>query len=96
MAIITGTNGNDRFPNELEGTNLADEIFGLAGNDTLIGFNGDDVLEGGEGADEQFGSFGFDHASYRSSGSGRLSSTWTTAKPWAGTRRATRSSTSRA
>ena len=60
MATITGTSGNDKCPNELEGTNLADEIFGLAGNDTLIGFDGDDVLEGGKGADELFGSFGFD------------------------------------
>ncbi|MFZ1427117.1 MAG: calcium-binding protein [Geminicoccaceae bacterium] len=70
MAKITGTNGDDRYPHELEGTNLADQIFGLAGNDTLIGFGGDDVLEGGAGADELFGSDGFDYASYRSSGQG--------------------------
>ena len=49
---------------------LADQIFGRGGNDTLIGYDGDDVLEGGKGADEQFGSFGFDYVSYRSSGGG--------------------------
>ena len=70
MAIITGTNGNDKYPHELEGTDAADEIHGLAGDDTLIGFNGDDVLEGGVGADELFGSSGFDYASYRSSDQG--------------------------
>lgn len=70
MAKITGTNGDDKHPHELEGTSLADQIFGLAGNDTLIGFSGDDVLEGGAGADELFGSDGFDYASYRSSGQG--------------------------
>jgi Ca2+-binding RTX toxin-like protein len=63
MAIITGTNGNDQYPHELEGTAGADQIFGLAGNDTLIGLSGDDLLEGGAGADELFGSAGFDTAS---------------------------------
>ena len=67
MATITGTPGDDRFPDELEGKGGADEIFGLAGNDTLIGFGGDDLLEGGAGADELFGSNGFDTASYRGS-----------------------------
>jgi Ca2+-binding RTX toxin-like protein len=67
MAIVTGTSGDDREPNELEGTNLADEIYGLAGNDTLIGFDGDDLLAGGAGADELFGSGGLDLASYRGS-----------------------------
>ena len=64
MAIITGTNASDP---ELEGTSLADRIFGLGGNDILIGFDGDDVLEGGAGADDLFGSPGLDFASYRSS-----------------------------
>jgi Ca2+-binding RTX toxin-like protein len=68
MATVTGTNGNDKFPNELEGTDAADEIFGLAGNDALIGLDADDVLEGGAGADDLFGSDGFDYASYRGSG----------------------------
>ena len=72
MARITGTSGDDRGAKTLNGTNQADEIFGLAGNDTLIGFDGDDVLEGGSGADELFGSDGFDYASYRGSGAGRL------------------------
>jgi len=70
MAIITGTSGDDKEPNELEGTELADQIYGLAGNDTLVGFGGDDVLEGGAGADELFGSGGFDYASYKSSPAG--------------------------
>ncbi len=70
MAIVTGTNGNDRYPNELEGTDKADQIFGLAGDDTLIGFNGNDVLTGGAGADELFGSDGFDMASYAGSRAG--------------------------
>src|SRR5215218_136019 len=70
MAIVTGTSGDDKYPNELEGTELADQIYGLAGNDTLVGFGGDDVLEGGAGADELFGSGGLDYASYKSSAAG--------------------------
>ena len=70
MALIVGTNGNDLFPNDLEGTNKADEIRGLAGDDALVGFSGDDILEGGAGADQLFGSSGFDFASYRSSSQG--------------------------
>ena len=70
MAIITGTNGDDQYPRELEGTESADQIFGLAGHDVLIGFGGNDTLEGGAGADQLFGSNGFDHASYRGSGQG--------------------------
>lgn len=64
MAKITGTNGNDQHPHELEGTGKADQIYGLAGDDTLIGFGGDDLLVGGTGRDELFGSDGFDTASY--------------------------------
>ena len=70
MAIITGTDGDDRYPGELEGTSAADKILGLAGNDVLIGFAGNDELEGGAGADELFGSEGIDFASYRSSNVG--------------------------
>ena len=51
MAIITGTDGNDRYNDpaypgnvELKGTNLADQMYGLAGNDELVGFDGDDLL----------------------------------------------------
>ena len=62
--------GDDRYPGELEGTDAADKILGLAGNDVLVGFAGDDELEGGAGADELFGSEGFDFASYRSSNVG--------------------------
>ena len=95
MAKITGTNGDDKYPHELEGTSLADQIFGLAGNDTLIGFNGDDVLEGGAGADELFGSDGFDYASYRASGQG-VSVNLGSFGARAGTLRATISTASRA
>jgi Ca2+-binding RTX toxin-like protein len=70
MAIVTGTSGNDKYPNEVKGTEAADQLFGLAGDDTLIGFGSSDVLEGGAGADELFGSNGFDYASYRSSPTG--------------------------
>lgn len=67
MAIVKGTNGNDKYPNEVEGSSAADQLFGLAGDDALIGFGGNDVLEGGAGADELFGSSGFDYASYKAS-----------------------------
>jgi len=69
MAIVTGTSGDDKEPNELEGTELADQIYGLAGNDTLVGLGGDDLLEGGAGSDELWGGYGFDYASYQSSAS---------------------------
>ena len=72
MAIIIGTDGNDRYPDstELKGTNLADQIYGLAGDDELVGFDGDDLLEGGAGADELWGGYGFDFASYQGSPAG--------------------------
>ena len=55
MAIITGTNGDDKYPygTELRGTNLADQIYGLAGDDALVGFDGNDLLEGGAGAEHR-------------------------------------------
>ena len=77
MAIITGTDGNDRYNDptypgnvELKGTNLADQMYGLAGDDELVGFDGDDLLDGGPGADVLWGGYGFDYASYRGSGAG--------------------------
>src|SRR4051812_10122997 len=71
MATITGTSGDDKYPNpEVNGTEAADQLFGLAGNDALIGFGGNDVLEGGAGVDDLFGSAGFDYASYKSSPTG--------------------------
>ena len=66
------------------GDELADEIYGLAGNDSLVGFDGDDLLEGGPGADELLGGDGFDYASYRGSGAGvyvQLDSGASTATP---------------
>ena len=70
MARITGTSGDDRGAKTLNGTNQADEIFGLAGNDTLIGYGGRDILTGGAGADELFGSDGIDFANYKASSRG--------------------------
>jgi Ca2+-binding RTX toxin-like protein len=70
MAIIIGTSGDDKVPNELRGTIFADEIYGPAGSDSLVGFDGDDILEGGAGGDELWGGYGFDFASYRGSGAG--------------------------
>lgn len=70
MAIINGTSGDDKFPNDLEGTQDADKIFGFAGNDALVGFGGNDELEGGAGADDLFGSDGIDYAVYRASDAG--------------------------
>ena len=72
MAIITGTDGNDRYPDsvELKGTNLADQMYGLAGDDELVGFDGDDLLDGGPGADVLWGGYGLDLASYKGSPAG--------------------------
>jgi Ca2+-binding RTX toxin-like protein len=74
MAIVTGTDGNDRYNDpsypgnvELKGTSLADQMYGLAGDDELVGFDGDDLLEGGQGADVLWGGSGLDLASYKSS-----------------------------
>jgi Ca2+-binding RTX toxin-like protein len=77
MAIVIGTDGNDRYNDpgypgnvELKGTHLADQIYGLAGDDELVGFAGDDLLEGGPGADVLWGTDGFDTASYKGSTAG--------------------------
>jgi Ca2+-binding RTX toxin-like protein len=66
MAIIRGTDRGETR----NGTEQADQIFGLGGDDVLIGRGGDDLLEGGAGADELFGTNGFDTASYQSSPTG--------------------------
>ena len=72
MAIIIGTDGNDRYNDpkypgnvELKGTNLADQMYGLSGDDALVGFDGDDLLDGGPGADELWGGYGLDVTSYQ-------------------------------
>ena len=44
MAIVTGTNGDDKYPKELNGTAANDEIFGLGGNDLLKGGGGIDTV----------------------------------------------------
>lgn len=64
MTIIYGTNGNDRGDlggSDLIGTNLADEIFGLAGDDLLNGRGGNDYLNGGAGRNTIVGGAGYDY-----------------------------------
>ncbi|MEO1348658.1 MAG: calcium-binding protein [Cyanobacteria bacterium J06635_15] len=69
MAIIQGTAFNDNntingipliFRPALKGTNLDDQIFGLAGNDILFGLAGNDRLDGGTGDDLMEGGLGDD------------------------------------
>jgi RTX calcium-binding nonapeptide repeat (4 copies) len=63
MATITGTPGDDNSflgGNDLIGTNVADQIFGLAGKDFLDGREGNDSLDGGEGGDRLTGGVGND------------------------------------
>jgi Ca2+-binding RTX toxin-like protein len=52
----SGTAGKDT----MQGTNLADRLYGLGGNDTLNGLNGDDILVGGAGKDTLNGGKGGD------------------------------------
>jgi Ca2+-binding RTX toxin-like protein len=56
MAIIKGTNGDDK----LIGTSGNDTIIGLDGNDLLFGGAGDDLLLGGNGDDTLLGGDGND------------------------------------
>ncbi|MFI0848763.1 calcium-binding protein [Mesorhizobium sp. IMUNJ 23232] len=63
MAIIIGTNGNDRTAlggADLIGTPDADKIFGFSGKDLLDGGLGNDWLDGGLGDDWLFGRGGND------------------------------------
>ena len=55
MAIF-GTTGND----VKDGTDLADSMFGLAGDDELHGKGGNDLLSGDDGNDQMFGDEGND------------------------------------
>jgi Ca2+-binding RTX toxin-like protein len=75
MANRYGTEGDD----VLDGTFVADNIAGYAGDDVLRGFAGDDTLwggadddwmDGGSGADTLYGLSGFDTASYEFASSG--------------------------
>lgn len=54
------TSGDD----VIEGTSLADQLFGGAGNDTLRGLGGDDILDGGAGNDVLEGGDGADTYRY--------------------------------
>ncbi|MEB3357344.1 MAG: calcium-binding protein [Synechococcales bacterium] len=62
MATIFGTNFNDNgiVRPVLNGTALADSIYGLDGNDVLFGFGGNDLMDGGLGADAMTGGSGND------------------------------------
>ena len=51
-----GTVGTD----VMEGTKLADRLYGLGGNDTLRGLDGDDILVGGFGNDKLYGGLASD------------------------------------
>jgi VCBS repeat-containing protein len=53
-------NGTDEQYPALVGTEIRDQIRGLAGDDVLIGLGGNDVLEGGAGADIMQGGAGDD------------------------------------
>jgi Ca2+-binding RTX toxin-like protein len=56
MALIRGTQGNDR----LNGTIYADDIYGFAGNDTIRAGSGADYVEAGDGNDLLYGDAGND------------------------------------
>ncbi|MBC6442775.1 MAG: calcium-binding protein [Rhodobacteraceae bacterium] len=75
MAVINGTDGNDRLLGEefedntvyghggrdlLDGGGENDELFGGADDDAIYGRRGDDLLEGGAGNDRLDGVFGDD------------------------------------
>jgi len=62
-AVKLVLNGNDA----IIGSNLADHLFGHAGNDLLQGNGGDDFLQGGLGVDNLQGGAGFDTADYSDS-----------------------------
>jgi Ca2+-binding RTX toxin-like protein len=75
MPFFKGTTGNDN----LVGTDLADLIFGDAGNDTidggagndkLAGEDGNDTFKGGAGADQMSGGAGVDTVDYSGSVTG--------------------------
>ncbi len=54
---ITGTSG----PDDLEGTNRSDKIWGLQGPDYIAGKGGSDDLYGNRGEDEVRGADGYDY-----------------------------------
>ena len=57
-ASLTGTGGRD----VIDGTDRAEEIWGLGGGDTLNGRGGTDTVRGGDGVDEVSGGSGADEA----------------------------------
>ena len=63
---LEGSYQSDR----LTGDDNANILRGLFGRDTLDGGRGNDTLDGGAQKDVLIGNFGFDYASYESSGSG--------------------------
>ncbi|OUC14551.1 MAG: hypothetical protein B0A82_11480 [Alkalinema sp. CACIAM 70d] len=63
---IQATSYNDT----LEGSNVANKIWGYGGNDEIYGLGGDDLLEGGSGADKLSGGDGIDTITYQNSPAG--------------------------
>ena len=60
MALVKGTN-NSEWIDAADGvTNVADVVYGFAGNDTIYGLDGDDDLYGGAGNDLLKGGGGAD------------------------------------
>lgn len=60
MAVIFGTEGDDRDSARILGTGFADDISGLGGDDQIIGGPGNDTLRGGDGNDLLDGDSGDD------------------------------------
>lgn len=69
--VATGADGNDilRYVEAVDGGDYADMLIGEAGRNVLMGGAGNDVLDGRGGDDLLIGSYGFDTASYATSGS---------------------------
>jgi hypothetical protein len=59
---IVGTVGDDVGGARLVGTNVGEEMLGLAGDDVLLGLGGNDTLTGGPHQDALFGGDGDDRA----------------------------------
>jgi Ca2+-binding RTX toxin-like protein len=56
--------------------NVANKLYGNAGNDTLYGLSGNDSIDGGQGADVINGGAGVDYVSYSKSSAGVTVALW--------------------
>jgi len=66
LSLIENVIGST-YSDALNGNNVVNELYGLAGNDNIFGNGGNDWLMGGVGADALNGGAGFDTASYADS-----------------------------